>query len=80
MHHSPIRTSGKIPRAAPLNAVSRRDVVIRVFVLFKATTKPARVSDSLERRTDVFGYGSTVVLVDDKLFRVLKWGGIEVKR
>ena len=56
-------------------------------MLFKGVKEPklwpnatARVSDSLGRWVDIVGSSAGDVLADDELFRVLEWGGMEIKR
>ncbi|KAK0200645.1 hypothetical protein DFS33DRAFT_1456844 [Desarmillaria ectypa] len=74
--------------AAPLEIDPEQDVVIRIFMLFKRVCK-----DDLEDWEGALSWASEHVefwqsvvsmdcdgMKDEKLFRVLEWGGIEVNR
>ncbi|KAF9059741.1 hypothetical protein BDP27DRAFT_1453066 [Rhodocollybia butyracea] len=78
-------------RAAPLNVLPKPDVVVRVFILFKGVPEldveggiwgnaTAREADGAERWRDVVGLDARDKLSDTLLFRVLEWGGMEVRR
>ncbi|KAF9061948.1 hypothetical protein BDP27DRAFT_1234272 [Rhodocollybia butyracea] len=77
--------------AAPLSVVPKPDAVVRVFMLFKGVPESdfesgiwpkatARVVDRAERWRDVVGLDAQDSLTDESLFRVLEWGGMEVKK
>ncbi|PBK61377.1 ubiquitin-domain-containing protein [Armillaria solidipes] len=73
--------------AAPLDVEPKPDVVTRVFMLFKRVcedeldeweTSLSRASENVEVWKDVVGVDCDG-MKDEALFRVLEWGGMEVK-
>ncbi|KAF9059743.1 hypothetical protein BDP27DRAFT_1238157 [Rhodocollybia butyracea] len=78
-------------RAAPLTIFPKPDVVVRVFMLFKGvpvsdvesglwSNATERGVDGVERWRDVVGLDGKDELSDESLFRILEWGGMEVRR
>ncbi|KAE9391814.1 hypothetical protein BT96DRAFT_959465 [Gymnopus androsaceus JB14] len=74
-------------RFVPQAAYARAASLNHFFMLFRGVEEPdlwlnaiARVPESLEKWKDVIGCGPADVLADDDLFRVLEWGGMEVKK
>lgn len=76
-------------RAAPLNISPQPDVVTRVFMLFRGVREDKLSLDwphAQARAEDDVAWWKGVVGVDlerasdPSLFRVLEWGGMEVKR
>ncbi len=72
--------------AAPLDIEPKPDVVIRVFMLFKRVCEDeldewegalSRASEDAELWKGIVGV-DTERMKDEKLFRVLEWGGMEV--
>lgn len=75
--------------AAVLHIEPSPDVVTRIFMLFKGISEDrldewsgtiSRSQDEMEWWRDVVGLVSKERQRDEKLFRVLEWGGMEVKR
>ncbi|KAK0470987.1 hypothetical protein IW261DRAFT_1513918 [Armillaria novae-zelandiae] len=73
-------------KAAPLDVKPKPDIVIRVFMLFKRVCEDeldewegalSRASEDTEFWKDIVG-ADTKGMKDEKLFRVLEWGGMEV--
>jgi hypothetical protein len=75
-------------RAAQLEIVPRPDAVTRVFMLFKGVPEGrlAEWVNAIGRSTEDVKFWMQIVGVDvekaedEKLFRVLEWGGMEVLR
>lgn len=75
--------------AAVLHIEPSPDVVTRIFMLFKGISEDrlgewsgaiSRSQDNVEWWRDVAGHVSKERQNDEKLFRVLEWGGMEVKK
>ncbi|KAK0238179.1 hypothetical protein EDD85DRAFT_1005714 [Armillaria nabsnona] len=75
--------------AAVLHIEPSPDVVTRIFMLFKGISEDrlgewsgaiSRSQDKVEWWRDVVGLVSKERQSDEKLFRVLEWGGMEVRR
>ncbi len=73
--------------AALLDVQPKPDVVTRVFMLFKRVCEDelddwegalSRASENVDVWKDVVGVDCDV-MKDEELFRVLEWGGMEVK-
>lgn len=75
-------------RAAPLDISPQPDIITRIFMLFKGVPEDWLVdwSGAQRRAVEDVDFWRNVVGVDvakagdAKLFRVLEWGGMEVKR
>ncbi|THU78752.1 hypothetical protein K435DRAFT_769209 [Dendrothele bispora CBS 962.96] len=74
-------------RAAPLDVTPKPDVVARVFMLFRGipedeidewSSASERAAEGVERWQDIVGVDKSKV-TDESLYRVLEWGGMEVK-
>jgi hypothetical protein len=74
-------------KAAPLDVEPKPDVVARVFMLFQGVGDvdledwegaAQRFKEPVERWADVIGIDKASVL-DQSLFRVIEWGGMEVR-
>jgi hypothetical protein len=73
--------------AAPLSVTPQPDVITRVFMLFKGVTEEEaakswqsatlRATESVESWREIVGISQDKYL-DESLFRVLEWGGMEV--
>jgi hypothetical protein len=75
-------------RAAQLEIIPQPDVVTRIFMLFKGVSEGRLVEwpNAINRCTQDVKFWTQIVGVDvekaedEKLFRVLEWGGMEVLR
>lgn len=75
-------------RSAPLDIIPKPDVVTRVFMLFQGVNcsdlgnweeaRQRAQQDAFDWRT-VVGVESSSRQIDPSLFRVLEWGGMEIK-
>ncbi|KAK7452162.1 hypothetical protein VKT23_020790 [Stygiomarasmius scandens] len=75
-------------RAAPLEVTPKPDVVTRIFMIFRGlpeedieewTEALDRASEDVQRWQSIVGMDKNNAM-DESLFRVLEWGGMEVKQ